>query len=113
MTVSQVMLLFPEIKLLCRAAKEDYDSIHKLGNRLPSSLYYCGITDDPARRASEHNAMFITSLDAGNRFRACAIEMTMEGLGFDTGRKSGNGGNEHSKYVYIYRKVKGKTIETK
>ncbi len=110
-TIGQMILLFPEISLLCKAAKRDFELISGLVDRLKPAYYYCGITNDPTRRESEHNAKFLECIDTHSRDRASRIEKTMEGLGFDTGRKSGNGGTKDSSYIYVYRKIKGKTIE--
>lgn len=110
-TVGQLLKLFPEIKLLCKAAKKDFDSILGSGNHLPSYLYYCGITNDPKQRASQHNTTFLECIDVGSRSRAYGIEIAMNGLGFDTGKRPANGGKKDSTFVYIYRKIEGTTIE--
>lgn len=75
-------------------------------------MYYCGITNDISRREAEHHAEFIKHLRLPNRVFADEVERFMGRSGFDVGRRPANGGNKRSVYVYIYRKIKGKTIET-
>lgn len=78
-------------------------------NRLKSifdipSFYYCGVTDDLDRRASEHNvSQFIATVKCDRFETACAIEEGLHNAGFDTGKQLGNG-TENSIYVYMYRK---------
>lgn len=68
------------------------------------SFYYCGITDDLERRASEHNvSQFIATVKCNSFETACAIEEGLHNAGFDTGKQLGNG-TENSIYVYMYRK---------
>lgn len=73
--------------------------------------YYCGITNDLNRRANEHNAKILGHVDCGSFETAKKLESMMHDEGFDTGKQLGNG-QEDSKYVYVYKKVKGVTNES-
>ena len=72
--------------------------------------YYCGVTNDLERRAKEHNTEFIKTMKADKFENAQELEQALCDAGFDTGDKTGNG-QEDSVYIYMYKKVSGKTIE--
>lgn len=72
--------------------------------------YYVGITNDIARRQSEHNVEFITYLLANTVKAATELEKELGKLGFDNGGCYGNGASDDTKYVYMYRKSSS-TIE--
>lgn len=110
-TFNQLLIILPETKLLYKAAIMDYYGKNRSTIPFRPFQYYCGITNDVARRQQEHKAQFLDYINVNKRHRAYLIEMVMESLGFDTGRKSGNGGRKNSTYVYIYRKIKGVTKE--
>jgi len=82
----------------------------KMG-RLPRSRFYCGITNDLERRMGEHNATPLAWVKSNNAQAAIALEDKLGELGFDIGRNSGNGADEDSIYVYIYKKLPGITKE--
>lgn len=66
--------------------------------------YYVGITNDIARRQSEHNVEFITYLHANTVQAASNLKKKLGELGFDNGGSHGNGAADDTKYIYIYRK---------
>lgn len=68
------------------------------------SFYYCGITENLDRRASEHNvSKYIASVTCDSFETACEIEKGLHKAGFDTGKQLGNG-TKDSIYVYMCRK---------
>ena len=88
-----------------------YMVIFEGGNR---NSYYCGITDDVERRKGEHErddhqGKAITQMIAckcSSKEASEKIEMMMHEDGFDIGNTQtlGNGANECSVYVYLYKK---------
>lgn len=76
----------------------------------PSS-YYVGITNDVSKRLSEHNAKPLYSENVGLKSMAVDVEIELSRMGFDAGTRPGNGGTDDTTFVYIYRKIPGKTIE--
>lgn len=73
--------------------------------------FYCGITNDTERRRQEHNVYSFLGITKCDSFdTAKKLELCMKQEGYDTGEQSGNG-KEDSIYVYLYKKVKDKTIE--
>lgn len=78
------------------------DSIRS-GVNFNSRNYYCGITNDIHRREREHNANFLCYVRVNNVHMARSIEIAMKFYGYDTGRRSGNGGKPDSVYVYIQK----------
>lgn len=79
--------------------------------RLPRSRFYCGITNDLERRMSEHNATSLAWVKSNTAQAAIDLEDKLGEMGFDIGRKSGNGATDDSVYVYIYKKIPGVTKE--
>lgn len=73
--------------------------------------YYCGITNDVARRESEHKTSFLGSIECKDFETAKKLEAKMKDEGFDTGKQLGNG-QEDSKFVYVYKKINGVTNES-
>ncbi len=71
------------------------------------SDYYCGITDDLARRAKEHKVDgYCLTMNLITFEAARDIEQKLSSLGFDCGNQLGNG-NEKSVYVYMCYKKAG------
>ena len=72
------------------------------------SMYgYCvGITNDLDRRSKEHNATFLTHVKAKSKELAIELEEKLGELGFDNGDRPGNGAEDDTVYVYIYKKTK-------
>lgn len=87
---------------------QHYDESRKTGDT--KNNFYCGITCDLERRANEHNASFICHIKCDTFDTAQELEKQLHAQGYDTGDKVGNG-QENSIYVYMYRKIKGVTIE--
>lgn len=75
------------------------------------SNFYCGITNDLETRTQQHHVdELIASVKCSSFDMSRQIEQRLHEAGFDTGKQLGNG-QEDSIYVYMYRKIKGVTIE--
>ena len=112
-TLKQIVKAFSNelFQLRINALLDWFKSNNKSLNFNPLN-YYCGITNDIARRESEHNAKFLGYIKVENVHIARSIEIAMKHhYGYDTGRRAGNGGTSDSVFVYIYRKIPNKTIE--
>ncbi len=80
-------------------------------SRLPRSKFYCGITNDLTRRASEHNANILVWVKAKDVQSAIELEQKLGERGFDIGSSAGNGASLDTVFIYMYKKVSGITIE--
>ena len=80
------------------------------------SDFYCGITNDPETRKSQHenqdhDGRTITrmiAIECKDKDRVADVETKMEDEGFDIGNPphETNGAAEDSKWVYLYKKPK-------
>ena len=68
--------------------------------------YYVGITNNLELRSKEHNATFITHVKAKSKELAVELEDKLGELGFDNGDRPGNGAEDDTVNVYIYKKTK-------
>lgn len=68
------------------------------------SKYYAGITNNIARRESEHNANDIFVVKAKNVDSANRLEVALKAADFDTGGSTGNAWRRNSVNVYVYKK---------
>lgn len=73
--------------------------------------FYCGITNDLGARKQQHNVDDLIAYVKCDSFdTARQIENLLHETGYDTGKQLGHGQGD-SIFVYMYRKIKGQTIE--
>lgn len=79
---------------------------HTKGNSSRSKKhFYCGITDNPDRRAEEHKVdSFLCCVKCKSYTVSSEVEKILAARGFDCGKKQGMG-NKDSVYVYIYDNI--------
>jgi len=73
--------------------------------------YYVGITGRVREREKEHNAVFLAVIDCQSLDKANDLEELAKANGFYTGGATGNGHEEDTTKLYIYKMIPGVTIE--
>lgn len=71
--------------------------------------YYVGITGRVRDREKEHNAHFLAVVGCSSVDEANELEEIAKSYGYDTGGATGNGHDEDTTKVYIYKKIPGET----
>lgn len=73
--------------------------------------YYVGITGRVREREKEHNAEFLAVVDCLSLEKANNLEELAKSNGFYTGEATGNGHDDSTTKLYIYKIIPGVTIE--
>lgn len=73
--------------------------------------YYVGITGRVRIREKEHNAVFLAVIDCQSLDKANKLEELTKARGFYTGGSTGNGHDEDTTKLYIYKMIPGVTVE--
>lgn len=98
------------VELIVSSLSNFYYSNYRHGDS--KNCFYCGITNDVNRRLQEHEEEYGESIsvyisgDCGTYEKSSAVERQMKDLGFDIGNPNqiGQGGDENSIYIYLFRK---------
>ncbi len=70
-----------------------------------NDAFYAGICKDVKDNMQRHgNDSYVALLDCGTREKAGEVEIRLDELGFDVGRKANNGGDEETTIVYVIKK---------
>jgi sulfur relay (sulfurtransferase) DsrF/TusC family protein len=90
---------------------QDVINIFKYVSAFNTNEYYVGITGRVREREKEHKASFLVVIDCTSNERANKMEELAKSNGFYTGGATGNGSNEDTTKLYIYKMIPGVTIE--
>lgn len=90
---------------------QDVINLFKYVCAFNTNEYYVGITGRVREREKEHNATFLVVIDCASNERANKMEELAKSSGFYTGGATGNGANDDTTKLYIYKMIPGVTKE--